>query len=113
MSTLSVQKTQTETDVAVLQVQYSNLSEKVDDLKVSFNTGLREVRDTIDDNNTSIQAMMTGFQKINVDSHNEMAKKINALEKWKWMLMGGGMLAGFSIEPSFFEAALKLLSGHH
>ena len=99
MSALSVQQKQTETDIAVLQVQFSNITEKVDDLKNS----LREMRDTIDINNTSMQEMMTSFQKTNVDSHNEMAKKINSLEKWKWMLMGGGMLAGFIAEPTFFK----------
>ena len=61
------------------------------------------MRDTIDINNTSMQEMMTSFQKTNVDSHNEMAKKINSLEKWKWMLMGGGMLAGFIAETIFFK----------
>lgn len=99
MSTLSVQPKQTETDIAVLQVQYSNLTEKVDDLK----TGLKDLKNIIDDNNTVTQEMITAFQKINVESHNEMAKKITALEKWKWMLMGGGMLAGFIAEPTFFK----------
>jgi len=99
MSTLSVQPKQTETDIAVLQVQYSNLTEKVDELK----TGLKEMRDVIDDNNTVIQEMITAFQKINVESHNEMTKKITALEKWKWMLMGGVVLAGTVVEPLLYK----------
>ena len=99
MSTLSVQPKQTETDIAVLQVQYSNLTEKVDELK----TGLKEMRDVIDDNNTVIQEMITSFQKINVESHNEMTKKITALEKWKWMLMGGVVLAGTVVEPLLYK----------
>ena len=86
MSTLSVQPKQTETDIAVLQVQYSNLTEKVDELK----TGLKEMRDVID-------------EKINVESHNEMTKKITALEKWKWMLMGGVVLAGTVVEPLLYK----------
>ena len=99
MSTLSVQPKQTETDIAVLQVQYSNLTEKVDDLK----TGLKDLKNIIDDNNTVTQEMITAFQKINVESHNEMAKKITALEKWKWMLMGGGVLAGTVLEPLIYK----------
>lgn len=99
MPPLSVQQKQTETDVAVLQVQYSNLIDKVDELKIS----LKEMQDVIHENNTSTQAMMTSFQKTNVDSHNEMAKKIAALEKWKWMLMGAGVLAGSAAGPSFLK----------
>ena len=105
MSTLSVQPKQTETDIAVLQVQYSNLTEKVDDLK----TGLKDLKNIIDDNNTVTQEMITAFQKINVESHNEMAKKITALEKWKWMLMGGGVLAGAVLEPLIY----KMLGAGH
>ena len=105
MSTLSVQPKQTETDIAVLQVQYSNLTEKVDDLK----TGLKDLKNIIDDNNTVTQEMITTFQKINVESHNEMAKKITALEKWKWMLMGGGVLAGAVLEPLIY----KMLGAGH
>ena len=48
-------------------------------------------------------ASITTFQKINVESHNEMAKKITALEKWKWMLMGGGVLAGTVLEPLIYK----------
>jgi uncharacterized coiled-coil DUF342 family protein len=99
MTTLSVQQKQTETDIAVLQVQYSNLTEKVDDLK----TGLREMRDIINENNTSTQELLTRFQHENAVAHADTNKKITALEKWKWMIMGGGMLLGVVAEPMVFK----------
>jgi uncharacterized coiled-coil DUF342 family protein len=86
---LSVQK-QPDTEIAVLQVQYQNLDEKVGDLK----TGLKELRDHIDTHMETTHAMIRDFQTENTRQHGEVNKKVNALEKWRWMLMGAGILAG-------------------
>ncbi len=88
---LSVQQQkQTETEIAVLQVQYKNLDEKFDDLK----TGLKDLRDHIDDHMQTTHDMIKDFQTENKKQHEEVNKKVNALEKWRWMLMGAGILAG-------------------
>ncbi len=86
---LSVQKNN-ETEIAVLQVQYKNLDEKFDDLK----TGLKDLRDHIDNHIDDTQNMIRDFQTENKKQHDEVNKKVNALEKWRWMLMGAGILAG-------------------
>ncbi len=88
---LSVQQQkQTETEIAVLQVQYKNLDEKFDDLK----TGLKDLRDHIDSHMETTHTMIKDFQTENKKQHDEVNKKVNALEKWRWMLMGAGILAG-------------------
>jgi hypothetical protein len=38
--------------------------------------------------------LIKDFQTENKKQHDEVNKKVNALEKWKWMLMGAGVLAG-------------------
>ena len=38
--------------------------------------------------------MIKDFQTENKKQHDEVNKKVNALEKWRWMLMGAGVLAG-------------------
>ena len=86
---LSVQK-QTETEIAVLQVQYQNIDQKVGDLK----TDLKELRDHIDTHMEITNTMIKDFQTDNKKQHDEVNKKVNALEKWRWMLMGAGVLAG-------------------
>ena len=86
---LSVQK-QTETEIAVLQVQYQNIDQKVGDLK----TDLKELRDHIDTHMEITNSMIKDFQTENKKQHDEVNKKVNALEKWRWMLMGAGVLAG-------------------
>lgn len=85
-----ISSSKTETDIAVLQVQFANINEKVDDVKA----GLKDLREHMDDHMNQTREMILDNQKTNVKSHNEMSDKINALEKWRWMLMGAGILAG-------------------
>lgn len=79
-----------ETEVAVLYERHKNLDEKVDDLK----SDLKDVRDSITLTSENTQQMLQDFQKDNLKSHKEMTAKISALEKWRWMLMGAGVVIG-------------------
>lgn len=81
---------QTETEVAILQVQYKNIEEKVDDLK----TDLKDLRTHLDTHTESTQKLIKEYQKDNVVAHKTMENKISTLEKWRWMIMGAGLLAG-------------------
>jgi predicted nucleic acid-binding Zn-ribbon protein len=81
---------QAETDIAVLQVRFTNLDEKMDDLKVDIS----DIRSEIKDNSEKSTTLMKDFQADNVKSHKEMSNKISALEKWRWMIMGAGIVIG-------------------
>ena len=80
----------TETEVAVLQVQYNHLSEKVEEVK----TGLKDLATHIDTHMEETHNLIREFQEENKAQHAEVEKKVAALEKWRWMLMGAGILAG-------------------
>jgi uncharacterized coiled-coil DUF342 family protein len=89
--TSAVQKLkQTETEVAVLQVQYGYLNEKMDEIK----TDLKDLTIHIDDQTQSIHDLIKEFQEENKKQHDEVNEKIALFEKWRWMLMGAGILAG-------------------
>ena len=81
---------QTETEVAILQVQFKNLDEKVDELK----SDMKDIRDDMQKQTDSTHALIKGFQDSNVSAHKDMASKISSLEKWRWMLMGAGVVIG-------------------
>lgn len=81
---------QTETEIAVLQVQYSHINEKVDELK----TGLKDLSTHIDNHMNDTHTLIREFQDDNKKQHEDVNKKISALEKWRWMLMGAGVFAG-------------------
>ena len=89
--TSAVQKLkQTETEVAVLQVQYTHLTEKVDDLKI----GLKDLATHIDTHMETTHTLIKDFQSENKKQHDEVNTKVNSLEKWRWMIMGAAVLAG-------------------
>jgi chromosome segregation ATPase len=105
MSQLSTaqKRKETETEIAVLQVQYGYLNEKMDDIK----TDLKDLRLHIDGHAAATQQLITDFQEENKEQHAKVEKKVSALEKWRWMLMGAGILAG-AIGFPFIEKLLGM-----
>lgn len=81
---------ETETEIAVLQVQYGYLNEKCDDIKA----GLKDLTTHIDNQTEATHNLIKEFQTENKTQHDEVNKKIASFEKWRWMLMGAGVLAG-------------------
>ena len=91
----------TETDIAVLQVQINNIETKINDLKAD----LKEVHDCLDKNSEETHHLIKELQESNSESHKAISEKVSALEKWRWMMMGAGIVIG-----SFgFDTVAKLL----
>lgn len=91
----------TELDIAVLQVQVKNIEQDVSDIK----TSIKEMHDCIDRNAEETRILLNSIRSEGMISHKELASKVSALEKWRWMLMGAGIVLG-----SFgFDAIAKLM----
>jgi chromosome segregation ATPase len=90
MSSSIQQLKQAETEIAVLQVRFTNLDEKIDDLKADVNV----IREEIKESSETATKLIKEFQADNIASHKEMSGKISDLEKWRWMIMGAGLVIG-------------------
>ena len=92
MSTVNAVKRveQAETEIAVLQVQFKNLDEKIDDLK----SEVKDLHDCLDRNMDETKVILKEFQEANNKSHDELVEKFASLEKIKWMLMGAAAVLG-------------------
>jgi predicted nucleic acid-binding Zn-ribbon protein len=90
MSSSTQQLKQAETEIAVLQVRFTNLDDKIDDLKVDVTS----IRDEIKESSEKATILIKDFQADNITSHKEMSEKISDLEKWRWMIMGAGLVIG-------------------
>ena len=90
MSSSTQQLKQAETEIAVLQVRFTNLDDKIDDLKTDVNS----IREDIKESSETATKLIKDFQADNIASHKEMSEKISELEKWKWMIMGAGLVIG-------------------
>jgi hypothetical protein len=89
-STSKAVKMQPETEIAVLQVQVKNIEDKIGELKVD----LKDVSDSIDSQAANTNAILKDMKDVSTTAHKAMSEKINSLEKWRWMLMGAGVILG-------------------
>jgi chromosome segregation ATPase len=80
----------TETEIAVLQVQVQNIEEKVGEIKQD----LKSVHECLDRNSEEMKQMFKELQEADTKAHASLAQKVSALEKWRWMMMGAGIVIG-------------------
>jgi len=92
---------QAQTDIAVLQVQVQNIEEKIGELKED----LKSVHECLDRNSDEMKQMIKEMQESDSKAHASLASKVSALEKWRWMMMGAGIVIG----SLGFDAIAKLL----
>ena len=83
-------KMQPETEIAILQFQVKSLEEKIGELKVD----LKALHDAIEANAEETRKMLKSMREQDVKEHGELASKISVLEKWRWMMMGAGIIIG-------------------
>lgn len=86
----SVKLQQTETEIAVLQIQVKNIDDKVGEIKED----VKELRETIVKHAESNEAMLKEMKEASASAHKGMNDKIISLEKWRWMMMGAGIVLG-------------------
>lgn len=89
-ATSKLVKMQPETEIAILQIQVKNLEEKIGELKVD----LKALHDVIEANADETRRMLKSMREQDVKEHSELAGKISVLEKWRWMMMGAGIIIG-------------------
>lgn len=92
---------QAETEIAVLQVQFSNLNERIEevktelkDLRSHIDVVMKETQTLIADAQSSSKKQLDAFQIENKKQHDEVNNKIASIEKWRWMMMGAGAILG-------------------
>lgn len=86
----AVKSSQTATDVAVLQVQVQNIEDKVGEIKED----VKDLRKTIEAHAEENQKTLKEMKEASSTAHKGMNDKINSLEKWRWMMMGAGIVLG-------------------
>lgn len=92
---------QTQTEIAVLQVQVKNIEDKVGEIKED----LKSVHDCLDRNSEEVKQLIKEMQDADIQAHLSLSQKVSALEKWRWMMMGAGIVIG----SLGFDSVAKLL----
>ena len=91
----------TETDIAVLQVEVQNITDDIREIK----SNIKDIHIEMVKNNDDTRIMLKGMKDASSSAHQAMSDKISALEKWRWMMMGAGVVIG----SLGFDTIAKLL----
>ena len=82
--------TKTETDIAVLQVRVDDIKSDISEIKAD----IKDLNSTISKNNDTTHLLLKEMQEASTSAHKSMSDKIGTLEKWRWMMMGAGIVLG-------------------
>lgn len=97
----TIKMPKTETDIAVLQVQVQNITNDISEIKAD----IRDVNIGMAKNNEDTHKLLKEMKEASAVAHKSMSDKISALEKWRWMMMGAGIVIG----SLGFDTVAKLL----
>ena len=97
----TIKMPKTETDIAVLQVQVQNITNDISEIKAD----IKDVNTSMARNNEDTHQLLKEMKDASAGAHKSMSEKISALEKWRWMMMGAGVVIG----SLGFDTIAKLL----
>ena len=86
----TIKMPKTETDIAVLQVQVQNITNDISEIKAD----IKDVNISMTKNNEDTHQLLKEMKDASAGAHKSMSDKISALEKWRWMMMGAGIVLG-------------------
>ena len=93
--------------ISVVEVQVTNLDEKLDEIKVD----VKEMHDCLDRTGSELKSTLKEMHDESCRQHNELAGKIGELEKFKtkWTYMIAGAIAVLGFASGHVSAIAKLL----
>ena len=81
--------------LGIVETKVENLDGKIDDLKAD----VKEMHDCLDRTGDSLHAALKEMTKNSAEAHDDLAKKISDLEKfktkWMYLIMGGVAVMGW------------------
>ena len=92
--------------ISVVEVQVTNLDEKLDEIKVD----VKEMHDCLDRTGAELKSTLKEMHEESCRQHNELAGKIGELEKFKtkWTYMIAGAIAVVGFASGHVSALTKL-----
>jgi len=88
--------------IAKLEAQVESIKEDVADVKQDIKelhsritTGNREIMDHLDKRITELAKADTEQHEAMSDTINQMKSRVDTLESWRWMIVGGALALGY------------------
>jgi len=80
----------TETDIAILEVKVENIEQDVSEIKEN----IKILSESMNKKTEDTHQLLKGMSDAAATAHKALDAKISALEKWRWMMMGAGVVIG-------------------
>ena len=99
--------------VAKLEAQFEGIKEDVAavkqdirDLHSRITTGNREIMEKIDDKVDELAQADKEQHAAQIDATRSLKDRVDALERWRWMVIGGAVAVGYVLSKLPLEAVL-------
>lgn len=96
-----------ENQVISLNSNVEKLEEKIDLNYATLHSRISDLRDDVQDNidkkHEKLMEKLDGQARSSTEQHKAIADKVQQLEKWRWMLMGGAAVLGYILAHIRFE----------
>jgi chromosome segregation ATPase len=90
---IAVQQSKIETQEKAIEIIHKRIDDMKDELHNEFNTHYHSILEEIKE-----------LQKLQNSHASKMSKRVDALEKWRYIVMGGAVALGFLLSKVPFEA---------
>ena len=88
-----------ETQVDSITHSMEKLEEKIDENYATLHHRISDMRDDLHTNietkHDKVMEKLDQQNKAATEQHKQIADKITAIEKWRWMIMGGALVVGY------------------
>lgn len=85
----------TDVRVSVLETEISHVNKTIEKIDVKIDTNYKTLHDDIDDKHKIVMDTLAEQTKASTEQHTALANKIGVLERWRWMLIGAGLVFGY------------------
>ena len=99
--------------VAKLEAQFEGIKEDVAavkqdirDLHSRITTGNREIMEKIDDKVDELAQADKEQHAAQIDATRSLTERVDALERWRWMVIGGAVAVGYVLSKLPLDAVL-------
>jgi ribosomal 50S subunit-associated protein YjgA (DUF615 family) len=88
-----------ETQVTSINTSLEKLEEKIDTNYATLHHRISDMRDDlhkdIESKHDKLMEKLDFQTKASTEQHKQIAEKLHAVEKWRWMIMGGAIVIGY------------------
>ena len=97
-----------EAQVDAIKEDVGELKSDVRDLHSRITTGNREIMEKIDSKFDTLASSEKSAHIEMMQSVDTLSERVNVLERWRWMIVGAAIVAGYVVGQIEFKALLNL-----